>query len=474
MATFREKKSPVEGRFKRIGLAIVGILILLAGVLFWRPAAARVLGNVGAIYLDQALVSVNLPAGERDSRLSSARFLLEQSLLLTEDPLTRRRLGRVYLAGGDEAAALAQWRRDAGAADYLVSLGGWLLAQEKLTEAVKVYDAAIQLDAHLPPADYSQLVSLLGDEGRWEEAIRWGELGRQEDRNNASVRFLLGLTYLEASRPAEAVPVWQELVALSPTNLDYALLLGTALVRAGRSDEGVTQYRQTIQQLAPDAISELTGGDFLRIGQSLSNFGYWSEAIVALERAVALTPDSAQGHYWLGWAYYQGGRGATVAVAELEKAQQLNPNLAAVYCRLSELWRQEKNLPEAEKWALAGTQQLPNNVDVWLALTVTRYNQNRAEDARVAIERALALAPNDATVCFWAGLVYNRLGQPVVAATYLKEAVRLSPQKVDYGLALGDAYLSLGWRDAALQEFQRVAQLAPNDTRIQERLRRLP
>lgn len=472
MTTLREKKTPVWGQFKRAELAIAGVLVVLVGLLFWRPVAARLLGNIGALYLDRVLLPAELPAGEREARLSAARFFLEQSLSLDEEPLMRRRLGRAYLAGGEEDAALAQWRHDPGAANYLSSFGAWQAGQGQPAAAVGAYAAAVHLDPTTTTL-YVQLVQILRSENRLDEAIRWGELGRQRDQNNIMLRFHLGLAYLEANRPAEAVPVWRELVALAPANVDYALLLGTALVRADRTAEGVTQYRQAIQRLAPEDTSALTDGDFLRIGQTLSNFGYWPEAIVALERSVAMVPNNAYSHALLGWAYYKDAKGSVLAVAELERAQQLDPNLVMTYVRLSELWRQEKNLAEADRWALAGTQQLPNSADVWLALAIVRYEQNRVEAAREPVERAIALSPDSASARFWAGLVYSRLGQPAVAATHLQEAVRLNPLAVDYGLALGDVYLALGQRDAALKEFQRLAQLASDDIRVQDWLRRL-
>ncbi len=63
------------------------------------------------------------------------------------------------------------------------------------------------------------------------------------------------------------------------------------------------------------------------LGRICTIDGQHDRAIIALEKSIALNPNSANAHYGLGWAYYWNGA-AAIAIPYLDRAMALRGNLA--------------------------------------------------------------------------------------------------------------------------------------------------
>lgn len=100
-------------------------------------------------------------------------------------------------------------------------------------------------------------------------------------------------------------------------------------------------------------------------------------------------------------------------------------------------------------------------------IEATKGNTSKAID-QVAI--AASLDPNNVGLLFQLGLLYYNTRNYAKVVPVLERAVALSPQYSNARYFLGLSYWTLGRHDAAVQQFQTVAQYNPDNTEVQKML----
>jgi cytochrome c-type biogenesis protein CcmH/NrfG len=155
-----------------------------------------------------------------------------------------------------------------------------------------------------------------------------------------------------------------------------------------------------------------------------------AEAVVAAPKAtIEANPDSVEGWFNLGKAYYKAEQWDQAVVA-FEKAIELDPSHQASYANLGAAY----------------------------------HRQNRLDLAASEYEKALELKPDDGEVIYNLAAVYiqkatqsggqadpDLLNQAIVQ---LHRALELSPDSAEPYFGLGVAYLALNQRDEAIQAFE--------------------
>ncbi len=89
-----------------------------------------------------------------------------------------------------------------------------------------------------------------------------------------------------------------------------------------------------------------------------------------------------------------------LAAVNLERAQRLAPQSAAVYQRLADVRLRQKRPAEAEQLArkaLAYTAQMPQQAALWRQIAAARQQLGQAQSAQEALQRAAALEGNAGT-----------------------------------------------------------------------------
>jgi tetratricopeptide (TPR) repeat protein len=100
-------------------------------------------------------------------------------------------------------------------------------------------------------------------------------------------------------------------------------------------------------------------------------------------------------------------------------------------------------------------------VRLWQGLAETWADAGRYEQAIVAYERAIELAPFREGFFVRLAQVYHAIGQPDIALVNLQQAVDVAPDQAWPRRVLADTYRSLGQLDLAIATYQEVLQLAP-------------
>jgi TolB-like protein/Flp pilus assembly protein TadD len=179
-------------------------------------------------------------------------------------------------------------------------------------------------------------------------------------------------------------------------------------------------------------------------GKYLLNLAQWNKenmgkAVSAFKQALAIDPDYAPAWLGLSWAYERQRvikvlspeRGAALSFETAERALAIDDTLALAWSSLAWLKKQHE-------WD-------------W-------------EGARVYMEKALQLDPNNPDVLLGSASVASTLGQLDRSIELLERAVVLDPLRPDCLWSLGSRYLARGRYDDALELYKRVLVLYPENT----------
>ena len=173
-------------------------------------------------------------------------------------------------------------------------------------------------------------------------------------------------------------------------------------------------------------------------------------AIAALNSAVKEDPRFALGYAQLGEAYrlkYQLDKDTKwldEALANCQKAQQLDDRLAAVYVTLGKIHRSRGKYDLALQENQRALELDPRNAEGLIGLATSYDSAGRTADAEAAFRKAVALRPDS-----WDG--YNQLGGFLddhqrydEAVVQYRHAIELTPDNAALYLNLGAAYSDMG------------------------------
>lgn len=154
---------------------------------------------------------------------------------------------------------------------------------------------------------------------------------------------ILGKAFYEnPTTQAEAVEQLRQALELKPDSARDRLNYGLALLRAGRTEEGVREL-EAVQKQDP-ALPHT----WFNLGIEFKKQGETAKAIAQLEQMAQLAPDEPITHYNLGALYRLAGR-PEEALAKFELAAQLDPYFAAPHFQLFNAYRQAGRAEDAKK-----------------------------------------------------------------------------------------------------------------------------
>lgn len=260
--------------------------------------------------------------------------------------------------------------------------------------------------------------------------------------------------------------------ARAPLSAEGALLLGEAWWRSGDRAQALTAWENLTNG------SQASAALFLRLAQAYQSQGQDAAAVRALTRGADRFPADAELQFAL--ALWQLSENPAQALPALNAARRLDPPRAARYALLSAALAQAlsvddlayqrvvagRALAELNNWPLAeraftrAAQANPNYAEAWAWLGEAR-RQNGSALAWPALQRALTLAPADASVAARAALFWQAQGDFARALDFLQRAAALQPENVAWQLALGETNFLAGNLPLAAQHYRAATTLAP-------------
>ncbi len=295
----------------------------------------------------------------------------------SRSPYTQMFLTHVDEDGNDTPAILVE---DATAANRAVNIPEFVNVEP---------DGFLKIDA--PAAEFYRLfnrAAALSEKGRFAQAVpAWQEalaLNSEDDRARTS----LGAALASTGRPAEAIPHFEKAVAVNPEADDAWSALGAALMATGRVGESIPRYERALA-LNPENAEALAN-----LGAALAQSGRPREAVVRLEQAVALDPDYLGARVNLGMALVQGGEAAR-AVPHLERAAALAPRSAQVLTTLGLALLEDARPAEAAASLRKALAADPSSVAARESLGSALRAQGRDAQALAEWRRVLLAEPGN-------------------------------------------------------------------------------
>lgn len=184
-------------------------------------------------------------------------------------------------------------------------------------------------------------------------------------------------------------------------------------------------------------------------------------------------PDSAEGHFLLGYVLYRQQK-PRESLAEYTQGARLRKPEANDLAAVAMDYILLRDYQDADKWLTQATEWRPREELYWYYLGRTRYAENHFDGAIAAFHQCLALNPRDLRAEYNLGLAYAGLGrnQEAMAAYHTaigwqQSATHPDPQPY---LDLGILLLDQSQPRAARQWLERAATLAPDNPRAREEL----
>ncbi len=227
--------------------------------------------------------------------------------------------------------------------------------------------------------------------------------------------------------------------------------LGCATLRSVTDEQRASDLRVAI------AKRDL-GIDYLRTGRT-------PMAIRELQYSYQLNPDDPAAIHWLGEAYRRRGL-LDKALAHFLLSRELNPMDPDLLLNLTGLYIQLKRFPEA----IEASQVLiddPTFSAPWKAFTNRGWAELQlgySREARLSLEEALAFQPAYWPARLNLGILDSREGRRLQAIANFEKVLERNlgrSAEAETNYRLGQAYVSLGRRDKALQYFKIAAERAP-------------
>jgi tetratricopeptide (TPR) repeat protein len=200
------------------------------------------------------------------------------------------------------------------------SLGVALVAQGRLDEALKHYQAAMAID----PQDADpgcNVAGILATQGRVEEAVAG----------------------------------YKKVLEIEPDHVKARSDLGDLLTQLGRLDEAAACYEKALEYQSDDALVHRNLGDLL------GRLGRYDEAIAHFQRAVELAPADAAAHNNLGMAYQAEGK-TELAMTHFRQALALRPNNAEAHYNVAVALANEGRFSEAFRHCREAVQLRPDKI----------------------------------------------------------------------------------------------------------------
>ena len=159
------------------------------------------------------------------------------------------------------------------------------------------------------------------------------------------------------------------------------------------------------------------------------------------ERALAITPQLAEGHTCLGNVYFSTGR-YEIAVKEFQSSLELDHNSVETLRSLGRAYQRLGNAAGAEAAYREAISLRPSYWGVYSAFGAYYFNQARYGDAAGMFQKAIELAPLNWRGYSNLGTSYLFEGRYAEAVQALEKSVALRPNFASYG-NLGAAYFYL-------------------------------
>jgi tetratricopeptide (TPR) repeat protein len=212
-----------------------------------------------------------------------------------------------------------------------------------------------------------------------------GRLGK--DPNDQRALLVAGQVYMAAGDQARAEGAWKKLLAINPDNNDAYDALGRLYAKSGRLEAAEQQFAN----LADKGVEKEYG--MVLAAVLAHSRGKLDVAKQRYEKALATNPQSAVAANNLAWIYAEEGGNLDVALNLAQTAKRAEPDNPNFVDTLGFVLLKKGLAAAAISEFQAAVNKSPKNATMQLHLAQAFAAAGKADDARAAAQKALAIDP---------------------------------------------------------------------------------
>lgn len=334
--------------------------------------------------------------------------------------------------------------------------------------------------------------ALRAKQGRLDEAEAFFTRAVRGDNSLAGAHMNLAYLHLLKGRPEKSAAALGEVLRLEPSNAEAGYRLAWLLLSQNRVDECVALGEELRKSQAPSAPllavlgqAHLRKGDAAKAEESFRlalEGGAGADALVGMAQ-VSLAKGDAQG----AALYVKRAESAAAnspeqlerlsrvalaaglkseAVSALQKAVALKPSEASYHFALGGAWlRHPPDLQEAEQAFRRFNKLRPDDAQGQLYLGYVLLKSKQHAEARVLLEKSVGKGVGTPEAFYYLGLIAQGQGEDARAVELFEKSIRLAPSFGHVHVALGATYLKLKDYERARASLETGARLSPDDTK---------
>jgi len=300
----------------------------------------------------------------------------------------------------------------------------------KFDEAIADYRLLLQQYPDMAPIR-SDLGAALAGAGRYEEAITEYQQALKL-KPLPEVRLNLALAYYKSAKLPQAVVELNKVRQDLPNELKPALLLADCYLRLGENKK-VIEILSPLRSANQDdlAIVYMLGTALVRDGQA-------EKGQILIDR-ILKNGDSAEARLLMGTTKLMVSD-FSGALADLQKAVGLNPNLPDLYAYYGAALLATGDQPGAQSAFERALEDDPNNFDANLRMGMLLRQDEKYEAALRYLQHALEIRPGDVGVRYQIATAKLSLGQVEQARGDLESLVAEAPNFTEAHVSLATVY----------------------------------
>ncbi len=298
--------------------------------------------------------------------------------------------------------------------------------------------------------------------GQYEESAKLGYSVIAKIPNDREGVDYLAYDLYYLGRYDEALALVNKYEPVLTNDKDLPLIAGNVYVRNGNLQAALKNFTRALE-LDPKMATGYTDRGFV-----LNDLKQPAKALKDFQTALKLQPDYGEAHLGLAFADLQLHR-PKPALRQLDAAQKILGQSRPWHLARAEAFRQELDYSHAAgeyRIALAAD---PKDIKTQLAYADVLYRMRQYQNAIGALDAALKISPSEPAIYALRAQLHAKLGNREETMRDIQSADRLGANQVEILTATGDALLTLGDRDAAMQRFSRALEV-PGSDRIGIRL----
>jgi tetratricopeptide (TPR) repeat protein len=280
-----------------------------------------------------------------------------------------------------------------------------------------------------------------------------------KDRN-ASV--YLGYDLYNLGRFDDVLGLAEQYESILPAEANFPLLAGHVHKQNQLLGEAVDDYSRAIER-DPNMVDAYVNRGYVRNDTQDAE-----DAVKDFETALRLSPDSGVAHLGMAFAQLELRHGR-VALEQVDFAAKQMGESGATHLARATAYRQQRLMRPAEREYHDAIRYAPDDLKLQLALADTQYRERHYVESIHTLNDALRLSPDDPLVYASLAHAYAELHDRERTLRYVAAAEKTSSDQSAILLNTGDALLTLGDRQGAMERFTRALQ-APDGNRVEARL----